>query len=125
MKKTHTFRLALGLVAGIALAGSLSSCADMWLGTSTDLNFTQPGGFGIDFGVGGPLGGPATPLHRLYVLLHPLRQSVPVDPALLSVPARVDHLRSDGFLKNSCRAGGWHLVGMGIFSTFACQSTSQ
>lgn len=61
MKKKHTLRLAFGLCAGIVLAGSLSSCADMWLGTSTDLNFTQPGGFGISIGGGGPLGGPATP----------------------------------------------------------------
>ena len=81
MKKTHTFRLALGLVAGIALAGSLSSCADMWLGTSTDLNFTQPGGFGIDFGVGGPLGGPATPPPP------PLRPAAPAPPLRPAAPA--------------------------------------
>lgn len=61
MKKKHTFRLMLALGAGVAMSGLLSGCAGMWLGTDTDLNFTQPGGFGIDLGIGGPIGGPATP----------------------------------------------------------------
>lgn len=51
----------MSLLAGLALSGALSSCAGMWLGTDTDFNFTQPGGFGIDIGIGGPIGGPATP----------------------------------------------------------------
>lgn len=41
--------IALG--AGVAMSGLLSGCAGMWLGTDTDLNFTQPGGFGIDLGL--------------------------------------------------------------------------
>lgn len=61
MKKKHTLRLFLSLGAGVALSGLLSGCAGMWLGTDTDLNFTQPGGFGIDIGVGGPIGRPTPP----------------------------------------------------------------
>ena len=61
MKKKHTLRLFLSLGAGVALSGLLSGCAGMWLGTDTDLNFTQPGGFGIDIGVGGPIGRPGGP----------------------------------------------------------------
>lgn len=65
MKNAHKFRIMLALGAGGILAGALSSCAGMWLGTDTDWNFTQPGGFGVDIGVstppihiGGPVGGP-------------------------------------------------------------------
>lgn len=56
MKKKHTLRLLLGasLIAGAGAA--LSSCADMWMSTSTGFDFTQPGGFGLDIGVGGPIG---------------------------------------------------------------------
>lgn len=61
MKKKHTLRLALSLGVGVALSGLLSSCAGMWLGTDTEMNFTQPGGFGIDIGAGGPVGGRPTP----------------------------------------------------------------
>lgn len=55
MKKKHTLRLSLAMLAGIALSGSLSSCAGMWFGADTDLNFTQPGGFGIDIGLSSPM----------------------------------------------------------------------
>ena len=61
MKKTHIIRLSATLIAAIALSGVMSSCASMWFGTDTDLNFTQPGGFGLDIGLSGPIGGPATP----------------------------------------------------------------
>lgn len=61
MKNTHKFRIMLALGAGGILAGALSGCAGMWLGTDTDWNFTQPGGFGVDIGVSTPpihIGGP-------------------------------------------------------------------
>lgn len=69
MKRTHKFRIMLALGAGGILAGALSGCTGMWLGTDTDWNFTQPGGFGVNIGVssppvhigrpiGGPIGGP-------------------------------------------------------------------
>lgn len=65
MKNAHKFRIMLALGAGGILVGALSGCAGMWLGTDTDWNFTQPGGFGVDIGVstppihiGGPVGGP-------------------------------------------------------------------
>ncbi len=61
MKKKHTLRLLWGasLIAGAGAA--LSSCADMWMSTSTGFDFTQPGGFGLDIGVGGPIGNPSPP----------------------------------------------------------------
>lgn len=61
MKNAHKFRIMLALGAGGILAGALSGCAGMWLGTDTDWNFTQPGGFGVDIGVSSPpihIGGP-------------------------------------------------------------------
>ena len=65
MKNAHKFCIMLALGAGGILAGALSGCVGMWLGTDTDWNFTQPGGFGVDIGVatppihiGGPVGGP-------------------------------------------------------------------
>lgn len=61
MKKKHTLRLALTLGVGVALSGLLSGCAGMWLGTDAEMNFTQPGGFGINIGAGGPVGGRPTP----------------------------------------------------------------
>ena len=56
MKKKNTLRLLLGasLIAGAGAA--MSSCADMWMSTTTGFDFTQPGGFGLDIGVGGPIG---------------------------------------------------------------------
>lgn len=56
MKKKNTLRLLLGasLIAGAGAA--MSSCADMWMSTSTGFDFTQPRGFGLDIGVGGPIG---------------------------------------------------------------------
>lgn len=61
MKKKNTLRLLLGasLIAGAGAA--MSSCADMWMSTTTGFDFTQPGGFGLDIGVGGPIGQPAPP----------------------------------------------------------------
>lgn len=61
MKKKNTLRLLLGasLIAGAGAA--MSSCADMWMSTSTGFDFTQPGGFGLDIGVGGPIEQPAPP----------------------------------------------------------------
>ncbi|MCM1076923.1 MAG: hypothetical protein NC411_06150 [Bacteroides sp.] len=68
MKNKHTLRLMYAGIAGITVGCMLSGCAGMWLGADTDLNFTQPGGFGIDIGlsspripIGNPFGGPATP----------------------------------------------------------------
>lgn len=65
MKNAHKFCIMLALGAGGILAGALSGCVGMWLGTDTDWNFTQPGGFGVDIGVstppihiGGPVGSP-------------------------------------------------------------------
>lgn len=63
-RKANRIRLALAIAAGIAASGTLSSCAGMWLSTDTGFDLTQPGGFGIDIGLSGPLGGfgaPETP----------------------------------------------------------------
>ncbi|MCM1355569.1 MAG: hypothetical protein NC212_04080 [Staphylococcus sp.] len=60
-KNTHTLRLCLAAAVGLSLSGALSSCEGLWMSTGTDFNFTQPGGFGIDLGISGPIGGPATP----------------------------------------------------------------
>lgn len=61
MKDKHTFRLLLAGSLAIAAGVGMSSCADMWMSTSSGFNFTQPGGFGLNLGVGGPIGRPVGP----------------------------------------------------------------
>lgn len=56
MKKKNTLRLLLGASLIVGAGAAMSSCADMWMSTTTGFDFTQPGGFGLDIGVGGPIG---------------------------------------------------------------------
>lgn len=54
MKKKHILRRFLAFTLAASALGGLSSCADMWMSTSTGLDF--PGGIGVDIGLGGPIG---------------------------------------------------------------------